>query len=437
MTTADYAANYFDEGGLSTASTPWGGWLTDLLVFIIPALAFIELDIIGRLFAPDVLLLALLPIVLIARCRVLNQRMPRTFLILGLVWLLGQAMTDLVRSTPLADDARGWAMIIVTLTNFSVLYVLLFQNARRIVLYTLGFAFGEILTYLLNPGIYAAGDPWKFGYGYSVTLLIVLVATLASARSKSSVAAVVMLLAAALNIYNGFRSLGGQCFFVATYLLTQQLVRGRHERGIQVSLAATLVGFAFLALAGAGFLRIYEYSAENGLLGEVAWQKYEAQSSGRYGVLMGGRTEFFAGLEAALDSPIIGHGSWAKDWHYADRVENMRQDAGYETVGGADSWLIPAHSHLVGAWVDAGILGTIFWLWVLWLPLRVLMRLYATAEPLAPLIAFLAVILIWDVMFSPYGAERRFITPYYVIVIMSVLGNPANITTVVHNTRAK
>jgi len=64
---------------------------------------------------------------------------------------------------------------------------------------------------------------------------------------------------------------------------------------------------------------------------------------------------------------------------------------------------------------------------VLSLPLRVLMQLYATAEPLAPLIAFLAVILIWDVLFSPYGAERRFLMPYYVIVMMYLLDQSTNL----------
>jgi hypothetical protein len=315
-------------------------------------------------------------------------------------------------------------MIALTLTNFAVLYVLLFQNARRIVVYALGYASGNILSYFLNPGVYAAAEPWKFGYGFGVTLFLVLVATLTAARSKGSVAVAVMLSAAALNLYEGSRGLSGECFVAAAYLLAKQTSGSRSARGVRIGLARALIGFAFLALSGFGILRIYEYTAENGVLGGTARWKYEAQSSGRYGVLLGGRGDFLVGLEAALDSPIVGHGSWAKDWRYASQEDAIVKHLGYRTLGGADSWLIPTHSHLVGAWVYAGILGAIFWVWVLSLPLRALRQLYAAAQSLSPLIAFLALVLIWDVLFSPYGAERRYITPYYVVLMMSLVSQP-------------
>jgi hypothetical protein len=426
MTTAKYPADYLSEGELRAAAALWGGRLADALVFIIPLSQFVEFDIVGRLFAPDILLLALLPFVLLSKGHVLYQRLPRTFLVMGLVWLLAQVATDLVLATPFEDYARGWAMIAFTLTNFSVLYVLLFRNARRIVMYALGSTIGNLLVYFLHPSAFAVGDPWKFGYGFEITAFLVLLATFPSVRSKSLATGAILAFAAALNIYNGARSLGGACFLVGTYLLMQQIPRARREQRSPMTFAGALFMCTLLALSAVGVLQVYQYCAGNGLLGYAAQQKYEMQSSGRYGVLVGGRGDLLVGLEAALDSPIVGHGSWAKDWRYASQEDAMVKGLGYQTLGGANSWLIPAHSQLVGAWVDAGILGTIFWIWILSLPLRVLMQLYATAEPLAPLIAFLAVILIWDVLFSPYGAERRFLTPYYVIVMMYLLDQSPN-----------
>src|SRR6266851_256691 len=426
MTAVDYAANYLMEREFQTVSAPWGGRLGDLLVFIIPASQLVEFDVVGRLFAPDVILLALLPVVLLSKAHFLKMRLPRTFLVLGLIWFAGQVTTDFVRSTPFEDYARGWAMIAFTLTNFSVLYVLLFQNARRIVIYTVGSAIGNLLIYFLHPGGFAVGDPWKFGYGFEITAFLVLLATSPRVRSNLATPAI-LIFAAALNVYNGARSLGGACFLVGTYLLMRQIGRARREQGSPMTFAGALFVCALLALSAVGVLQIYQYYAGNGLLGYAAQQTYEMQSSGRYGVLVGGRGDFLVALEAALDSPIVGHGSWAKDWRYASQEDAIVKGLGYRTVGGANSWLIPAHSHLIGAWVDAGILGIVFWIWVLSLPLRVLMQLYATAEPLAPLIAFLAVILIWDVLFSPYGAERRFLMPYYVIVMMYLLDQSTNL----------
>jgi len=430
MTAVDYASNYLADGEFQTVSAPWGGRLGDLLVFIIPASQLVEVDVVGRLFAPDVILLALLPVVLLSRAHFLKRRLPRTFIVLGLVWFAGQVTTDFVRSTPFEDYARGWAMIAFTLTNFSVLYVLLFQNARRIVIYTVGSASGNLLIYFLHPSGFAVGDPWKFGYGFEITAFLVLLATLPSMRSTNLATAAILIFGAALNVYNGARSLGGACFLVGTYLLMRQIARARREQGSPTTFAGALFMCALLALSALGVLQIYQYCAGNGLLGHAAQQKYEMQSSGRYGVLVGGRGDFLVALEAALDSPIVGHGSWAKDWRYSSQEDAIVKGLGYRTVGGANSWLIPAHSHIIGAWVDAGILGIVFWIWVLSLPLRVLMQLYATAEPLAPLIAFLAVILIWDVLFSPYGAERRFLTPYYVITMMYLLEQSTNVLTV-------
>jgi len=156
------------------------------------------------------------------------------------------------------------------------------------------------------------------------------------------------------------------------------------------------------------------------MLGNAAKSKYEAES-GAYGLLLGGRTEILVSIQAVMDSPIIGHGSWAKNWDYAEMIDTLRRKFGYASQGVGELGLIPTHSHLMGGWVEAGILGAVFWLWVLFLPVRTLTVLLQTRSRLAPLIVFLAMSLVWDVLFSPYGAERRFVTPYYVIVMMMVI----------------
>jgi hypothetical protein len=385
MTATEYAAHYLAEAEFDAPARPWGGRPADALVILIPASQFIEFQVVGRLFAPDILLLAVLPFLLGSRRAALARKLPRTFLILALVWLLAQVTTDLIRATPFQDYARGWAMIAFTLTNFTALCALLSENSYRIILFTFGSALGGILSYFLDPGIYAAGDPWKFGYGYAVTLLLVLIAVFLNSRGRRMLAVAVITAAAALNLYEGFRSLAGECFVAAMYLLYAKLLRPREERVTRTSPLRALLACAILAVSAAGLVRIYAYCAGRGLLGYAAWHKYEIQSSGRYGVLVGGRSEFFTGLEAAMDSPIVGYGSWAKDWRYSSRQEALLSSLGYRIQSAPDSWLIPTHSYLVGAWVDAGIMGALFWLWVLSLPLRVLARLYTADEPLAPL----------------------------------------------------
>jgi hypothetical protein len=418
MSAGIVAADRFEADGFVAAPGRQGGWFADLLVLLIPASAFVQFHVVGVLFAPDVLLLVLFPFVLAADADRLRHRLPRILLVLGAAWLAAQVATDLIRSTPFYDYARGWAKIANTLTNFTVIYTLVYHDFRRVAFYTFGLASGGILTYLFNPNLYAAGDPWKFGYGYGVILLVVLGAALLDDRGRHGFAILIMAAAAAVNLYNGFRSLAGECFLTATYLIVQRFARARQRSGSQVSLAGACVTYAILALASVGLLLIYRYGATSGMFGYTQWRKYEIESSGSYGVLVGGRIDFLVGLQAVADSPLVGHGSWAKDWRYQSRPDTLMAELGYRTSGGADSWVIPAHSHLVGAWVEAGIVGAAFWVWVFSLPWRVLARLYRSAEPLSPLVAFLALVLIWDIILSPYGADRLFATPFYVAVMM-------------------
>jgi O-antigen ligase len=145
------------------------------------------------------------------------------------------------------------------------------------------------------------------------------------------------------------------------------------------------------------------------------------QTAGEDGLLLGGRSEFLVSSLAVLESPVIGHGSWAKDCRYASLYVELKREAGYIPGAESETCLIPAHSHFMGAWVQAGVFGAVFWLWVLTLPVRTLARLYATRERLTPLVAFLAFLLLWDIFFSPFGGDRRFMTPFYIVLMMSYL----------------
>lgn len=364
-------------------------------------------------------------IAVVSGTRILDRRLPRTFLALGFLWLVGQEISDLVRATPFHDYTRGWAMIAFALVNFAALNLLIKGSRRRIVLCALGFAVGGILTYCLSPDIFAVTYPWKFGYGYAVCLLAVLVAVFFAARGRAMLAVWVMMAAAELNLYHDYRSLAGECFVAGAYLLLALPMRRRNRGTRRVNAGQVLIACAVLALSAVGLLRIYSYCAGSGLLGYAAWQKYEVQSSGRFGVLIGGRGGILTSLEAVMASPVVGYGSWAKDWHYASRENAMLAGLGYEIEGGPASWLIPAHSYLLGAWVHAGILGAVFWLWVLALPVGVLMRLCTREEPLAPLLAFLSAGLIWNVLFSPFGGTARLSAAVAAVTLMWFLeGEP-------------
>jgi len=199
---------------------------------------------------------------------------------------------------------------------------------------------------------------------------------------------------------------------------------------------------AAIIVSGAGVLWAYQYAAKSGILGEAARQEYEVQSSGKYGLLLGGRTELLASLPAVYDSPILGHGSWAKDFRYLIVERRALVLLGYK--GALDvsreeliDGLIPAHSYLLQAWVFGGIVGALFWVWLYVLTARVLMRVYPSNVFLLPVGAFMAFSLLWDILFSPYGATSRIVVPYYIVMLatcMSMVPPAATQVTTAKNT---
>ncbi len=89
---------------------------------------------------------------------------------------------------------------------------------------------------------------------------------------------------------------------------------------------------------------------------------------------------------------ILGHGSWAEDPKYGEMLMDLEQETGYQEEGGAakvESFLIPTHSHLMSAWVYAGIFGAAFWFYVLYLVLRTISWL-VTLPPTIDVLLFVS-----------------------------------------------
>ncbi|MBT4770601.1 MAG: hypothetical protein HOO00_08800 [Rhodospirillaceae bacterium] len=387
-------------------------------ILLIPALMFIEVRVIGRLFLSEMILAGLLPFLLLYRGRALFGFLPQSFLALAFFWLVSQVATDLYIGTPFSDLARGWAKIINTMINFMAIYLLTYGSRRRIDIFAFGVTIGYFLIYLFNPGEQMEEDPWKFGLGLAVTLLFCNIASIKQIYRTGLLPILCMLVPAALSLAQASRSLAGISFLATVYVFFQFYIGGRQAKARltpmkTVMLVAAAIGGVLV------LLEVYGFVASQGLLGREAQYKYEMQSQGEFGILLGGRAEIFVSIQAISDSPIVGHGSWAKDPRYAAMLLKL-ENYGYEISSlSMESGLIPSHSHLFGAWVEAGILGAIFWLWVIFLIMGVMVKLSIVRESLSPLVAFAGLLLLWDVLFSPFGAERRILIPFYLVILMA------------------
>lgn len=388
----------------------------DMWAFVVPVLLPIESTAGGQLFLSEVVLLVALPFLLAHARRRGVSRVSHTAMTLGGLWLFGLVFSDIYRGTTFHDYSRGWANVVFVLIDFASLALLIDDRWRRVTLFAAGLAVGQVLQFYVNPVSFAAGDPWKFGYGSAVTLAGVLLASRPGVYRRPVVATGIVIALGVINIKMGFRSLGGICFLTAVMAVLG--ARAAHAIRPNRSGLKTLATLAVSVLAGIAIVSAYGYAAGHGLLGARAQQKYVAED-GSYGPVIGGRPEIIASVMAIRDSPIVGHGSWASDPKYFADVERILQQAGYkrnptDIFGG----LIPTHSYLFQSWVYGGILGGVFWLWVLARAAGVLPRLSRLADGRLILVAFVDLLFLWAVLFSPLGAEARLTAAFSLVVVL-------------------
>ena len=406
-----YRAPYWDENKpLTPPSTRRFGrfGLVDLFLVVAPLAQFVQMHVMGVLSGTDILLLLAFPLVLLRNLRQLRQRQVFMILLLGLGWLISQVITDLIRDTPPVDFLRGWSKIGLTLTHFTTIYLLTYRSRRRFLLFGFGFIAGQLLTLRINPGVFFAASPWKFGYCGPVTLVVfLLTSTLPFFRRRKMLVLLAALSIAMINLFMGARGAALMSLLAGIYVFSLRRAGTSRLRGSKLVFTLGVV-----LLSGWIFMSFYSYLAQTGALGPKAVSQYEMQGGGEGGVLLGGRSEILSSAMAILDSPIIGHGTWARDPKYKFILEERRRELGYAKVGVMSDDLIPTHSHIFGAWVEAGVMGAVFWFYVFCTVVRILLKA-SGREALLPACAYMATGMIWNIFFSPYGADMRVVFAYF------------------------
>jgi len=284
---------------------------------------------------------------------------------------------------------------------------------------------GSILFTIFLPTVFALSYPWKFGYAYGTTTLVVLASCYFYSRRLYAIAALLIVGVAAVNLLENYRSpvLGLLVAIVLVFPVVPERL-GRTRILPRAGTTMRVVVLAGMAL-GAGWLagRLVTYVTSAGLIGEEAQAKNENQS--KAGLLLGGRPEILVSARAVADSPILGHGSWAQEYKYVEMLYDMETeyevDIDLEELERTSGGVIPSHSHLMGAWVSAGILGALFWGYILWISSKAVVRVATLLPALAPLYAVVVPGLIWMVMFSPFGQNARIQDALTLVVIFDLL----------------
>ncbi len=405
-------------------SSSWGL----VAAFLLGLGARLQVQLIGFLPFSELAIFLLFPFLLPKYAQKGSLRSTKLLIPLCAIWLVSTVASDLYWSTDPALAARGIARALIYLVCIPFAFLFFSHDTwRRLIFFTLGLIPSVILSaYVFRSGAQVGREiVWGQAlinfetHWVAVVVFAAQLINLLVYQRSNGLAYAASLGAGVINFLNGSRSAGaafavGVPLAFARSLLAHRGPAVRQLSLLRAGLFVTLtLGVAWAVLAG------YSYSAREGFLGERSRRKFEAQSRTPAGLLLTGRIEFVGAFLAIQDSPLIGHGSWKLDTqrYYSQAYEFMGIQADTRPYYAKGYPLIPSHSHFMGAWVENGLAGAIFWAYAIAIVGASLFRPLRDEKQLRLWASCAATALLWHLLFSPISS--RFETCVSLAVFMT------------------
>ena len=400
----------------------------DIAIFLCGCFGRASISLVGDLYITEILLGVSLIFYIKRAGFILNSVVARFLVVLSLLWFVNQVVTDIYMQTPFVDWSRGWAKIIVFQIDIAGLALLTRLEIGRIMTFYAGFACAFLIQSLFFPDYGQVGETfadgmWKLGLApfFDIMAAVIGVSPLIRRLFGRAGQFIPLTVAGVANLALNFRSAFGTCIAAVAFGFLKQFLDLQPRLRARVSPITYAVVIGVGAVLSQGVIGLYATAAANNWLGESAREKFETQSGGDLSLFQAGRTESLASMQAIADSPIIGHGSWAKDIRYVaimvDRLELSGVKIDYDLFSDP---LIPTHSHILGSWVEAGIMGGVFWSFVLLITAAALYLTLKHDDVPATFVAFILFTLLWNIPFSPFSNTARISDAGSLCVIMSI-----------------
>lgn len=316
-------------------------------------------------------------------------RPPFTRLMLSLgVTMLAYVVTDLMLGTETQNLMRGWARPLFLGTNLAGLYFLCRRNPFNLLIYATASAASALVFLGVNGRLL---EDWKFGASAPVTVLIACLVPLFIPRGVL-VGSLALAAVGLLHLALDSREIGGNC------LLAGALLAARCSSVLRwKSLSWVVLGA--LAAAGIGlFLWAYVLT--------------DAEYSQRRHFSNAWRTaSLITAAGAIAESPWLGNGSQSNNFDLQSRYDSIFADRTGVRYRGqqTDTSTFSPHSQILQAWFEAGVFGTVFFLYLGGklagaLQFCIFRR---RLDTFSVLFAFSLLRAIWHLLFSPFAGLAR------------------------------
>lgn len=358
------------------------------------------------------------------------QHHQRNIILLGLIWSLAQVISDIANGIDFHTSMKGvFSPLFLSFTLCGLINYFTRVNSFYPI-FIMGFIVGEFINLLIYPTTFFVDDPWKWGLGNFIFYFFIAFNCFLQQEKKNQTLILFIVFFCIYCVTTGSRSMGilpvlALLFYGATRIFNFRKFLGENYCGIKI----LLVAIPLIIVINLSLSTLFKSEFLLSSIPESISEKYKIQASGEYGLLLGARSESLISLEAFLDKPFWGHGSWAKDdGYYAKKYQYLRELAGSslgDDVEQIDEGgvLIPTHSYLIGALVWAGIFGGIYWGYLYML---VTDKFINNLDILPPFFYFGYLGLIWGILFSPLGSGGRWHTAMFIAALLAYPKNYEN-----------
>ncbi|UXY20998.1 hypothetical protein N8I84_21640 [Streptomyces cynarae] len=336
-------------------------------------------------------------------CWIKARRENRTLAVLLCCWFLSQAVSNLWAGiSPGHAVLKAFTFPALTAVGVFVFSRLSYGTVARVAALTVAASIGYCVFLETYSSRFFQQDPWKYGLGIPVTIVIAVAA--GWLRQKMVPLAAVVLLAAVsmFHLTMGFRSLAAICLVVTGLLLVR-----RPDRSLTLPRATFLAAASLLAVWISCV--IITGAISRGWLGQEQYRKQAYQSQVEGGYLVAARPELIVSSKIIAEQPFLGRGSEASLTPHERREAAMALDErGFNLSLNEQHRLfgngVNSHSIALGSWVSGGILACAPWIFFLLVLYRAVMRKWSGRETLLyPVTLFMALLMSWDFLFSPWS----------------------------------
>lgn len=332
-------------------------------------------------------------------------RHEQRILLLALLWLVGTVYTNWWRQEPFDVTLKGNAIVFNVWCMIVVGIWLVKRDMRTFLWFTIGnslsmvislyyFQNGAYLSFAEQSGYLGAGgmqaylhekQVWPIYFRFlSRSILFPLVVFV---RFAWMPVIVTFIISAFFLLFNG----GSRSSFAVNLLCSTFFIGYAYFRRLSKIVLNNFVVMSLLTVMVAAIIfSTYRYLAVTGQLGDDEKQKYTREMVDSDSGVLGSRDDIIRAWPFLKDHPFVGSGSSGLDrWGYME-----------------DDFRLPGHSALVGAWVQNGILGLIFWSCAAWQIMFFVQKRVLASGCYAPFLVLMATSLIWAILFSPFGGYR-------------------------------